>query len=86
MPGPVGALTPMELRPGAASLVDEVKLRLGGVASDLEEEAKWRSAEVVAVCCCARQAMRADVRKSALSPDAMSSVLRAKECQCRKMR
>ena len=39
MPGPGDGLRPMELRPGAASLVCEVKLRLSGIASDLEEEA-----------------------------------------------
>jgi len=37
MPGPVGMLRPMELRPGAASLLCEVKLRLGGWTDDLEE-------------------------------------------------
>jgi hypothetical protein len=84
MPGPVGVLKPMELRPGAASLVDEVKLRLSGVANDLEEEANWRSAGVMAACCCVRPPRRADARRSALSPDAMSSALQAKECRVSK--
>ena len=51
MPEPVDVFNAMELRPGAASLLCEVKLRLGGWTDDLEEEASWRSAGVMAACC-----------------------------------